>query len=86
MKAEHGHETEAEVIDFEEMVASAALTFPPEKSRPRWGVYDEPVTFNGKRHRPGVYYHIWVPAKGEIPEHPVDTWISGPVHLVALRA
>ena len=84
MKTECAPEAEPEVVDFDDLVASAPLSFPPEKSRPCWGVYDEPVMDGGKRQRPGVYLHTMAPAKGEVPAHPVNTWISGPVHLTAL--
>ncbi|MCB9968698.1 MAG: DUF927 domain-containing protein, partial [Geminicoccaceae bacterium] len=86
MNAEHAQEAEveAEVIDFDEMVASAPFAFPPEKSRPCWGVYDEPVTDGGKRHRPGVYRHSMSKETKDTPPAPINTWISGPVHLEAL--
>jgi putative DNA primase/helicase len=84
MKSEHMGEPEAEIIDFDEMVASAPLTFPPPKSRPRWGAYDEAVTFNGKRYRPGLYWHSMSEETSKSPSVPIDTWISGPVHLEAL--
>ena len=86
MKAEQAQEAEdeAEVIDFDEMVASAPFAFPPEKSRPCWGVYDEPVTDGGKRHRPGVYRHSMSKETKDTPPAPINTWISGPVHLDAL--
>lgn len=88
MKAEHAQdpEPEAEVFDFDEAVAAASLTFPPEKSRPCYGVYEKSITHGGKRYRPGTYYHSMT--KGSEKELPaeINTWLGGPCHLVARTA
>ena len=77
---------EAEIIDFDEMVESAPLIFPPEKLRPCYRVYEEPVTHGGKRYRPGTYHHSMT--KGSEKELPaeINTWLGGPCHLVARTA
>ena len=71
-------------VSFDDMVDEAPTVFPKPADRPCWGVYDEWVEVGGKRKAPGVYRHTMSEETNKAPSVPVDTWISGPVHLEAL--
>jgi putative DNA primase/helicase len=57
----------------------------PENERPCFRVYDDwwRQSTVGSKNRPGVWLHTMSDPKGKGDPTPVDTWICGPLHLVA---
>lgn len=75
-----------DMLDAAEPVDPAeapAVTFPSEKERPCWRVYDGWTEHGGRKWRPGVYWHSMSDGKKDEPPAPVETWVSGPLHLKA---
>ncbi|MEO9750412.1 MULTISPECIES: DUF927 domain-containing protein [Marinobacter] len=56
----------------------------PEINRPCFMTHNDWFAVNGERHRPGLYWHSWNKAYGDNEPEPVDTWVSSPIHAIAL--
>jgi putative DNA primase/helicase len=57
------------------------IAFPGENERPCYQVYDNPIEFQGREYRSGVYYH-GIKDTREGPQL-FDLWICGPLHVDA---
>lgn len=55
----------------------------PEIERPCYRVYDHPITLDGEKLRPGVWFH-GIRRDGEGREVPTDEWLCGPLHVDAI--
>lgn len=55
----------------------------PEIERPCYRVYDHPITLDGEKLRPGVWFH-GTRRDGEGGEVPTDEWLCGPLHVDAV--
>jgi uncharacterized protein (DUF927 family) len=63
-------------------VQTAPNTFPDEKDRPCFRVYDQWLEHGGEKKPPGVYYHTVRPLKDDAFEL-VNIWICDPLHILA---
>lgn len=77
-----------EALERAETVApeeAPAVTLPKPGERPCWRVFDDWLSLDsGKRKlRPGVYWCSMTDGKKDEPPAPVETWVSGPLHLKA---
>lgn len=66
-------------------VAKPIDPFPAENERPCWRCYDDWTDRNGKKLRPGVYYH-GIKDNVDSPPTITDDWHCGPLHVEALTA
>ncbi|WP_227875315.1 DUF927 domain-containing protein [Paraburkholderia dokdonensis] len=58
--------------------------FPGINERPCWRVYEGWQKVDGKRVKPGVYWHGVTPGKGDAPPALVDRWVSSPLWVRAV--
>lgn len=58
--------------------------FPSMKDRPKYVCLDDWVKYDGKEHRPGVYYCGTTTGKKDESIKPVDTWFCSPLHIDAI--
>ncbi|MBB5501556.1 DUF927 domain-containing protein [Paraburkholderia sp. MM5384-R2] len=69
-------------------VGAAAMpeptTFPGMDERPCWSVCRSELEIDGKRIKPGVYYHGVKPGKGDERPTLVNQWISTPLYVRAI--
>lgn len=56
----------------------------PSIDRPCFATHDDWFAIDGKRYRPGLYWHGWNDPKGSAEAAPVDQWICSPIHAVAM--
>ncbi|MGF6610640.1 putative DNA primase/helicase [Paraburkholderia sp. WSM4175] len=54
------------------------------EERPCWRVYDAWQEIDGRRMKPGVYWHGVKLGKGDAPPEMVDKWISSPLWVAAI--
>lgn len=62
----------------------AASTFPAIEGRPCWRVYTDWSEIDGKRIKPGVYYHGVKLPKGDAAPELTDQWVCSPLHVRAI--
>ncbi|MAM52963.1 MAG: hypothetical protein CMG83_12770 [Marinobacter sp.] len=66
------------------------LTTPPKApeeakiNRPCFATHDDWFKLNGELQKPGLYWHGWSKAHGDSEPEPLDTWVSTPIHSIAL--
>lgn len=78
--------SEAQVIELDVDEAAKPIDpFPAEDERPCWRCYDDWIDRNGKKLKPGVYYH-GVKENADSPPTITDDWHCGPLHVVALTS
>jgi putative DNA primase/helicase len=56
----------------------------PEIERPGFATHDDWFAIAGEKLRPGLYWHGWTKPKGDAESQPIDSWISSPIHAVAM--
>lgn len=56
----------------------------PRIERPSFVTHDDWFSIDGRKMRPGLYWHSMTNPRGETPPEPVDTWVCSPIHAAAM--
>ncbi|MGF6634282.1 DUF927 domain-containing protein [Paraburkholderia sp. MM6662-R1] len=74
----------AQAVELAGEMDRGSASFPRIEERPCWRVYDAWEEIDGRRMKPGVYWHGVKLGKGDAPPEMVDKWISSPLWVAAI--